>query len=110
MAGESSSAIIGRPDRHVTPSGRCPQIKLLRLLAVVGAGDVPASENMYGVVGGALQRAALQGNTIGNAIVYEAARTITTVHPNADLLQSGHLPPPPPGPNPLRAPEWRARL
>lgn len=61
----------------------------MRLLAIVGAGDVSSSENMYGVVGGVLQRAALHGNTIGNAIVYEAARTISTIHPNANLLQSG---------------------
>lgn len=65
------------------------QIKLLKLLGQLGAGDQAASENMYGVVGAAMQKAALHGNTIGNAIVYEAARAITTAYPNANLLQSG---------------------
>ena len=31
----------------------------------------------------------IPGNTIGNAIVYEAARAITAIYPNANLLQSG---------------------
>ncbi len=72
-----------------------PQIKLLKLLGGLGAGDQAASENIYGVVGAAMQKAALHGNTIGNAIVYEAARAITTLYPNANLLQSGsfHSPP-----------------
>jgi hypothetical protein len=66
-----------------------PQIKLLKLLGLLGAGDQGAAENMYGVIGAAMQKAALHGNTIGNAIVYEAARAITNIYPNANLLQSG---------------------
>jgi hypothetical protein len=56
---------------------------------MLGAGDQGSAENMYGVIGAAMQKAALHGNTIGNAIVYEAARSITTIYPNANLLQSG---------------------
>ena len=56
---------------------------------MLGAGDQGAAENMYGVIGAAMQKAALHGNTIGNAIVYEAARAITAIYPNANLLQSG---------------------
>lgn len=67
----------------------CLQIKLIKLLGMLGAGDQSAAENMYGVIGAAMQKAALHGNTIGNAIVYEAARAITTMYPNANLLQSG---------------------
>ena len=38
-----------------------PQIKLLKLLGLLGAGDQSAAENMYGVVGAAMQKAALHG-------------------------------------------------
>ena len=69
-----------------------PQIKLLKLLGLLGAGDQGAAETMYGVIGAAMQKAALHGNTIGNAIVYEAARAITNIYPNANLLQSGACP------------------
>lgn len=71
--------------------GCVAQIKLMKLLGMLGAGDQAAAENMYGVIGAAMQKAALHGNTIGNAIVYEAARAITTIYPNANLLQSGEL-------------------
>lgn len=63
----------------------------MKLLGLLGAGDQAAAENMYGVIGVAMQKAALHGNTIGNAIVYEAARAITTIYPNANLLQSGEM-------------------
>ncbi|KAI8465281.1 MAG: AP-4 complex subunit epsilon-1 [Monoraphidium minutum] len=61
------------------------QIKLLRVLAKLGAGDKAASDNMAAVVGGALKKAG-GGQTIGNAIVYEAVRTITAIYPSPQLL------------------------
>ena len=70
----------------------CHQVKLLRLLALLGAGDKAGSDNMYAVVGDVMRRANT-GHTIGNAIVYECVRTITAIYPNPVLLQSGVLPP-----------------
>ncbi|KIY99624.1 AP-4 complex subunit epsilon-1 [Monoraphidium neglectum] len=61
------------------------QIKLLRVLAKLGAGDKAASDNMAAVVAGALKRAS-GGQTIGNAIIYEAVRTITAIYPSPQLL------------------------
>lgn len=64
------------------------QIKLLRILALLGASDKAASDNMYAVVAEAMRKGNT-GHTIGNAIVYEAVRTITNIYPNPGLLQSG---------------------
>lgn len=64
------------------------QIKLLRLLALLGAGDKAASDNMYAIIGETLRRANT-GHTIGNAIIYECVRTITTIYPNPVLLHAG---------------------
>lgn len=51
------------------------QIKLLKLLRLLGAGDKAASDNMSAVVAATLRRAAAGGShTIGHAIVYEAVR------------------------------------
>lgn len=68
------------------------QIKLLKLLAILGVGDQASSENMYQTVATAMREAAKHGNTIGNALVYEAVRTITAIYPNPTLLQSGKVP------------------
>lgn len=64
------------------------QIKLLRILTFLGAGDKSASENMYAVVGDAMRRANT-GHTIGNAIIAECIRTVTAIYPNEALQQSG---------------------
>lgn len=66
------------------------QIKLLRILALLGVSDKAASDNMYAVVAEAMRKGNT-GHTIGNAIVYEAVRTITNIYPNPGLLQSGEL-------------------
>ena len=71
------------------------QIKLLKLLALLGAGDQGASENMYQVVAMTMREGAKHGNTIGNALVYEAVRTVTAIYPNPTLLQQGELLPRP---------------
>jgi len=70
------------------------QIKLLKILAALGAGDRSASENMHTIVLQCLRRAAgstASGTagvppTIASALVYECVRTITTIFPNAQLL------------------------
>ena len=67
------------------------QLKLLRLLALLGQGDKAASENMFQIVGDTLRRASTS-HTIGNAIICETVRTITTIYPNQILLRSGASP------------------
>ena len=61
---------------------------MLKILAVLGAGDRAASENMYNVVQQTLRRAN-SSHTIGNAIIYECVQTITSIYPNPSLLASG---------------------
>jgi hypothetical protein len=65
-----------------------PQIKLLKILAALGAGDRAAAENMAAVLHQTLRRANTS-HTIGSAIIYECVRTITTIYPNPQLLAAG---------------------
>ena len=74
--------------RDVLSNGMLLQIKLLRILGHLGASDKQASDNMYSVVADSMRRGNT-GHTIGNAIVYEAVRTIAAIYPNPSLLQSG---------------------
>ncbi|CAL8463047.1 g2581 [Coccomyxa elongata] len=73
-------------DYHRTPAPFI-QIKLLKILSYLGAGDKTASDNMYAILGDILRRANT-GHTIGNAIVAESVRTITAIYPNPALLQA----------------------
>ena len=61
------------------------QVKLLRLMRLLGAGDAAASAALYGVVGDAL-RAADNGTTMGHAVVAEAVKTAAALVPSAPLL------------------------
>ena len=47
---------------------------------------------MYQVVATTMREGAKHGNTIGNALVYEAVRTVTAIYPNPTLLQQGEPP------------------
>eukprot|EP00798_Chlamydomonas_sp_ICE-L_P014265 gene14265-20238_t len=72
------------------------QIKLLKILSILGAGDRFASENMYTVLQQALKRTS-SSHTIGSALIAEYVRTITTIYPNPSLLAAarvtpGHVP------------------
>ena len=64
------------------------QIKLLKIMGLVGAGDRQASENMYNVILDSMRRAN-SSHTIGNAIIIECIRTITVIYPQPNLLQAG---------------------
>eukprot|EP00850_Spirogloea_muscicola_P017883 SM000158S02015 [mRNA] locus=s158:129318:134894:+ [translate_table: standard] len=73
-------------DYHRTPAPFI-QIKLLKILALLGVGDRYTSENMYSVLIDVL-RLSDTGSTIGNAILYECICTITSIHPNPKLLET----------------------
>ncbi|GJP56805.1 hypothetical protein CLOM_g15852 [Closterium sp. NIES-68] len=77
------------------------QIKLLKLLALLGANNSTASEPMYPVIADVIRRisesqpkAGTTGRrddsqvTAGNAILYEAIRTVAAIHPSDALLSS----------------------
>lgn len=63
------------------------QIHLLRLMALLGRGDQASSEQMYEVIVDVMRRADT-GINVGYAVVYEVVRTITTIYPNALLLDA----------------------
>ena len=63
------------------------QMKLLRILALLGAADQSASEQMYEVLLDVMRRAD-SGINVGYAIVYECVRTVTAIYPNTTLLDA----------------------
>ncbi|KAL9657487.1 hypothetical protein ABK040_016753 [Willaertia magna] len=63
------------------------QIKLLKILAIIGADDKNVSEVMYGVLREGMQRADT-GLNIGHAVVFEYVKTVTSIYPNGLLLES----------------------
>lgn len=66
------------------------QIKILKILALLGAGDRHTSENMYSVLLEVLKRSEPGKNepasNISNAILYECICTITAIVANPKLL------------------------
>lgn len=73
-------------DYHRTPAPFI-QIKLLKILALLGAGDKQTSENMYTVLGDVFRKCDPTGN-IGNAIGYECICTVASIYPNSKLLEA----------------------
>jgi len=63
------------------------QIKLLKVLALLGANDQKSSEAMYDVLQDCMKRAS-SGIYVGYAIMYECVRTVTTIYPNPVLLDA----------------------
>ena len=62
------------------------QLKLLQILAVLGASDKNASEGMYEILREVMKRADI-GINVGYAIVYECVRTVTSIYPDPSLIE-----------------------
>jgi len=63
------------------------QLRLLRVLALLGHGDQSASEGMYEILIDVMRRADT-GINVGYAVLYECVRTITHIYPNPTLLDA----------------------
>ena len=62
------------------------QINILKLLAMIGKGDIKASEQMYEVLGMVLRKAEDGKGNIAFAVIYQCVKTIATIYPNKTLL------------------------
>ena len=63
------------------------QVKLLKILALLGSGDKQASESMYTVLGDIIRKSDSTTN-IGNAVLYECICCVASIYPNPKLLES----------------------
>ncbi|TKY70188.1 AP-4 complex subunit epsilon [Spatholobus suberectus] len=63
------------------------QIKLLKILALLGSGDKQASGHMYTVLGDIIRRSDSMTN-IGNAVLYECICCVASIYPNPKLLEA----------------------
>eukprot|EP00903_Cladosiphon_okamuranus_P015171 g14026.t1 len=63
------------------------QMRLLRILSLLGRADRATSEGMYEVLMDVMRRADT-GINVGYAVVYECVRTVTSIYPNAPLLDA----------------------
>jgi len=63
------------------------QIKILQILAMLGANDQKTSEHIYEVLTQTLRRADDTGINIGYAITYQCVKTVATIYPNSQLLE-----------------------
>lgn len=76
-------------DYHRMP-GPWIQLHLLQLLAILGAADKQASEGMYEILTEVMKRADI-GINVGYAIVYECVKTVTTIYPDPNLIETAAL-------------------
>lgn len=63
------------------------QVRLLKIMALLGSGDKQASEKMYTVVGDIFRKCDSSSN-IGNAILYECICCVSSIYPNPKLLEA----------------------
>ena len=61
-------------------------MKILEILAYLGADDKAASEQMYEMLGNVLKRGDDAGINIGYALVYQCLKTITMIYPSQSLI------------------------
>ena len=63
------------------------QIKIVRILSLLGQGDSQASSGMYEILMDTMKKADV-GINVGYAIVYECIKCITKIYPNTKLLDA----------------------
>ena len=63
------------------------QIRLVRILSMIGQGDATASSGMYEILNETMKQADV-GINAGYAIVYECIKCITKIYPNTKLLDA----------------------
>lgn len=63
------------------------QMKIVRILSILGKGDANASNGMYEILNNCIRKADGSINA-GNAVIHECVRTITAIYPNPTLLDS----------------------
>jgi formylmethanofuran dehydrogenase subunit E len=63
------------------------QIKILRILGLIGRMNKSLGQIMYEVIRETMKIAEQYENYIGNAIVYECVRTISSIYPNPTLVE-----------------------
>ena len=63
------------------------QIKILKILAILGHADQASSEQTYEVLLECMRRADT-GINVGYAIIYECVRVVTSIYPNPTLLDA----------------------
>ncbi|XP_077229897.1 AP-4 complex subunit epsilon-like isoform X2 [Tasmannia lanceolata] len=63
------------------------QIRLLKILALLGSGDKQASEQMYTVLGDIFRKCESSSN-IGNAVLYECICCVSSIYSNPKLLNA----------------------
>ncbi|KAG5069555.1 hypothetical protein AAZX31_01G140500 [Glycine max] len=63
------------------------QIKLLKILALLGSGDKQASGHMYTVLEDIIRRSDSMTN-IGNAVLYQCICCVASIYPNPKLLEA----------------------
>lgn len=63
------------------------QIKLLKILGLLGSGDKQASSHMYAVLTEIFRKCESSSN-IGNAILYECVCCVSSIYPNSKILDA----------------------
>ena len=84
---QAAEGKLGRTwDYHRAPAPFV-QIKLLRLLSVLGDDNAQASADMHAVLIDVWRRAEALPSTVGNALVYECMRTASKIQLSNDLVE-----------------------
>lgn len=61
------------------------QLRILKILELLGKGDQKASEHCYTILEQVLRRAEETNNNISIAVTYQCVRTIANIYPNDSL-------------------------
>ena len=64
------------------------QIRILQILSLLGSNDQKVSEQIYEILSQTLRRADDTGINIGYAVTYQCVKTISSIYPNQNLLET----------------------